>query len=178
LVAGNVIISGSASHRVIPMDRWLQTARGKREDINDAVGLITSRSSTREELMCGIAGWVSFDRDLRSEQAIVDAMTETMKCRGPDDRGTWVAQHAALGHRRLAIIDLPGGAQPMSVDTPNGSVAMVYSGEAYNFSELREELYGRGHRFRARNRPDRGCERDLRTGVLEPADQGAHRRPG
>jgi asparagine synthase (glutamine-hydrolysing) len=71
-----------------------------------------------------------------------------MACRGPDDQGTWVAQHAALGHRRLAIIDLPGGRQPMSLYTPNGPVAMVYSGEAYNFSELREELYGRGHRFR------------------------------
>jgi asparagine synthase (glutamine-hydrolysing) len=97
--------------------------------------------------MCGIAGWVSFERDLRAEQATVDAMTETMSCRGPDDRGTWVVRHAALGHRRLAIIDLPGGRQPMSVDTPNGAVAMVYSGEAYNFGELREELYGRGHRF-------------------------------
>jgi asparagine synthase (glutamine-hydrolysing) len=97
--------------------------------------------------MCGIAGWVSFERDLRSEQATVDAMTETMSCRGPDDRGTWVAEHAALGHRRLAIIDLPGGRQPMTVDTPNGTVAMIYTGEAYNFTELREELYGRGHRF-------------------------------
>ncbi|WP_028933368.1 asparagine synthase (glutamine-hydrolyzing) [Pseudonocardia spinosispora] len=97
--------------------------------------------------MCGISGWVSYGRDLRSEQATVDAMTETMSCRGPDDRGTWVDTHAALGHRRLAIIDLPGGRQPMSVSTPNGDVAMVYSGEAYNFSELREELSGRGHRF-------------------------------
>ena len=50
-------------------------------------------------------------------------MTETMACRGPDDRGTWYAQHAALGHRRLAIIDLPGGRQPMSLDTPDGAVA-------------------------------------------------------
>jgi asparagine synthase (glutamine-hydrolysing) len=97
--------------------------------------------------MCGITGWVSFRRDLRAEQATVDAMTETMSCRGPDDRGTWVTEHAALGHRRLAIIDLPGGRQPMSVETPNGPVAMVYSGEAYNFTELRKELVGRGHRF-------------------------------
>ena len=97
--------------------------------------------------MCGIAGWISFERDLRVEQSTVDVMAETMNCRGPDDRGTWVVEHAALAHRRLAIIDLPGGHQPMSVDTPGGTVAMVYSGEVYNFGELREELYGRGHRF-------------------------------
>jgi asparagine synthase (glutamine-hydrolysing) len=90
---------------------------------------------------------VAFGRDLRAEHATVDAMTETMSCRGPDDRGTWVTDHAALGHRRLAIIDLPGGRQPMSVETPSGPVAMVYSGEAYNFTELRKELTGRGHRF-------------------------------
>ncbi|HYZ55722.1 MAG TPA: asparagine synthase (glutamine-hydrolyzing) [Streptosporangiaceae bacterium] len=97
--------------------------------------------------MCGITGWVSFGHDLRAEQATVDAMTETMACRGPDDRGTWLAEHAALGHRRLAIIDLPGGRQPMSVDTPGGAVAIVYSGETYNFTELRAELFRRGHRF-------------------------------
>ncbi|WP_333768906.1 asparagine synthase (glutamine-hydrolyzing) [Streptomyces sp. IBSBF 2435] len=97
--------------------------------------------------MCGIAGWISYQRDLRTEQAAVDAMTETMSCRGPDDRGTWISGPAALGHRRLAVIDLPGGRQPMSVDTPRGPVAMVYSGEAYNFTELRGELAARGHRF-------------------------------
>src|SRR5882757_541127 len=97
--------------------------------------------------MCGITGWVSFGRDLRSEHATVDAMTETMSCRGPDDRGTWLSEHAALGHRRLAIIDLPGGRQPMAVPPPDGQVAMVYSGETYNFTELRAELVGRGHRF-------------------------------
>ncbi|HEX3958216.1 MAG TPA: asparagine synthase (glutamine-hydrolyzing) [Trebonia sp.] len=98
--------------------------------------------------MCGITGWVSFGRDLRTERATVDAMTETMSCRGPDDRGTWFAEHAALGHRRLSVIDLAGGHQPMSVDTPGGPVAMVYSGEAYNFTELRAEFIRRGHQFR------------------------------
>jgi asparagine synthase (glutamine-hydrolysing) len=98
--------------------------------------------------MCGIAGWVAFDTDLTERRDIVDAMTATMACRGPDDSGTWIRQHAALGHRRLAVIDLVGGRQPMEVVTAAGAVAMVYSGEAYNFTELREELRGRGHRFR------------------------------
>ncbi|WP_435644273.1 asparagine synthase (glutamine-hydrolyzing) [Streptomyces sp. H49] len=97
--------------------------------------------------MCGITGWVSFDRDLTAEATTLHAMTETMACRGPDDRGVWAEGPAALGHRRLAIIDLPGGRQPMSLDTPEGTVALVYSGETYNFTELRRELTDRGHRF-------------------------------
>ncbi|MEU0005560.1 asparagine synthase (glutamine-hydrolyzing) [Streptomyces sp. NPDC006314] len=97
--------------------------------------------------MCGITGWVSFDRDLTAEATTLHAMTETMACRGPDDRGTWSEGPAALGHRRLAVIDLPGGRQPMSLATPEGTVALVYSGETYNFPELRRELEGRGHRF-------------------------------
>lgn len=101
--------------------------------------------------MCGITGWVSFGRDLEADQAsrsVIDAMTETMACRGPDERGTWTVPHAALGHRRLAVIDLPGGRQPMSADTPDGPVTIVYSGETYNFGELRTELAARGHQFR------------------------------
>jgi len=97
--------------------------------------------------MCGIAGWVSYDSDLTRRPGVIDTMTETMACRGPDDSGTWVRPHVALGHRRLAIIDLPGGRQPMSVTTPAGDVAMVYSGEAYNFTELRAELLKLGHVF-------------------------------
>ncbi|AVL26504.1 asparagine synthetase [Nocardia brasiliensis NBRC 14402] len=96
--------------------------------------------------MCGITGWVSFQRDLSTANNSIDAMTATMACRGPDGSGTWVAPHVALGHRRLAIIDLAGGAQPMTIETPDGVVAMVYSGEAYNFRELREELHARGQR--------------------------------
>lgn len=97
--------------------------------------------------MCGIAGWVSYDADLTRRQDVVDAMTGTMACRGPDDSGTWVRTHVALGHRRLAIIDLPGGRQPMTVHTPNGDLAMVYSGEAYNFTELKDELTKLGHKW-------------------------------
>ncbi|MCW2568530.1 MAG: asnB [Mycobacterium sp.] len=96
--------------------------------------------------MCGITGWVSYRRDLSIERPTVEAMTETMACRGPDAAGVWTDTHAALGHRRLSIIDLPGGTQPMEV--PDARVAMVYSGETYNYTELRDELRRRGHRFR------------------------------
>ncbi|MFD7540070.1 asparagine synthase (glutamine-hydrolyzing) [Streptomyces sp. NPDC059819] len=97
--------------------------------------------------MCGITGWISFERELRAERDTLDAMTETMDCRGPDDRGVWANGPAALGHRRLAIIDLPGGRQPMSVEAGGRAVALVYSGETYNFTELKAELTARGHRF-------------------------------
>ncbi|MET9535514.1 MULTISPECIES: asparagine synthase (glutamine-hydrolyzing) [unclassified Streptomyces] len=97
--------------------------------------------------MCGITGWVSYRRDLTAHRETVEAMTETMSCRGPDARGAWLTPRAALGHRRLAVIDLPGGAQPMEARTENGTVAMVYSGEAYNYTELRAELRRLGHRF-------------------------------
>ncbi|HVV18557.1 MAG TPA: asparagine synthetase B, partial [Pseudonocardiaceae bacterium] len=98
--------------------------------------------------MCGITGWVSFDRDLTNEQVTLDEMTETMACRGPDARGTWADHHAALGHRRLAVIDIEGGAQPMTLRVGDHTLAMVYSGEAYNYTELRDELRRRGHTFR------------------------------
>jgi asparagine synthase (glutamine-hydrolysing) len=101
--------------------------------------------------MCGITGWVSFDRDLTRHRPDLDAMTATMACRGPDAEGGWFDRHAALGHRRLAVIDLEGGTQPMEVHTDDGTVAITYSGEVYNFEELRSELVSRGHRFRTRS---------------------------
>ncbi|ODT99437.1 MAG: asparagine synthase (glutamine-hydrolyzing) [Pseudonocardia sp. SCN 72-86] len=75
-------------------------------------------------------------------------MTATMSCRGPDDEGVHVEPHVALGHRRLAVIDVPGGRQPMQVrDGDGGEATIVYSGEAYNFRELRERLASAGRRF-------------------------------
>src|SRR5919202_3417863 len=99
--------------------------------------------------MCGIAGWVDFGRNLTAEQATVQAMTATMDCRGPDAEGLWIAPHVALGHRRLAVIDLQGGRQPMVVEEDKQALAaLTYSGEVYNFRELRAELSACGHRFR------------------------------
>ncbi|MER7757725.1 asparagine synthase (glutamine-hydrolyzing) [Kitasatospora sp. NPDC097643] len=102
--------------------------------------------------MCGITGWVAFDRDLTAERAVLDAMTATQLCRGPDAGGVHLERHAALGHRRLAVIDVEGGVQPMTVEQ-DGRVlaALTYSGEVYNHRELRAELTAAGHRFRTRS---------------------------
>lgn len=99
--------------------------------------------------MCGIAGWIAFERDLNRERRTLDAMTATMSCRGPDADGTWTEPRgrAALGHRRLAVIDLAGSTQPMTLEAPAVPLAMVYSGEVYNYREVREELRRRGHVF-------------------------------
>ncbi|GAA0584033.1 asparagine synthase (glutamine-hydrolyzing) [Kribbella sandramycini] len=94
--------------------------------------------------MCGITGWVSYRADLTQQRAIVEQMTATMADRGPDAGGIWLRPRAALGHRRLAVIDPVGGVQPMS----DGEVALTYSGEVYNYRELRAELVALGHQFR------------------------------
>lgn len=99
--------------------------------------------------MCGIAGWIDYGRDLTQERAIVDAMTQTMACRGPDAEGVWIDQHAAIGHRRLSVIDLEGGRQPMTAEQDGRMLAVLtFSGEIYNYRELRADLISRGHRFR------------------------------
>ena len=94
--------------------------------------------------MCGIAGLISFDRRADAGE-LVGRMTAALAQRGPDGEGRWVDGEAALGHRRLAIIDVAGGAQPLVNET--GSVRVVCNGEIYNYRELRAELEARGHRF-------------------------------
>src|SRR5215813_12364412 len=98
--------------------------------------------------MCGIAGIM----DLRGRRTIdvhrVERMTDLLAHRGPDGDGCYALSGIALGHRRLAIVDVAGGRQPMFNET--GSVAVVYNGEIYNFGELVQELSARGHRFRTR----------------------------
>ncbi|MBV6696682.1 asparagine synthase (glutamine-hydrolyzing) [Kitasatospora aureofaciens] len=121
--------------------------------------------------MCGIAGWVDFGQDALTVQTVVRAMTDSLACRGPDGDGVWFAPHAGFGHTRNAVIDIPGGGQPMAVEE-NGRavVAVTYNGEIYNFRELRAELESRGHRFRTR------CDTEVVIrGYLEwGADCGRH----
>ncbi|WP_414170161.1 asparagine synthase (glutamine-hydrolyzing) [Streptoverticillium reticulum] len=99
--------------------------------------------------MCGVAGWIDFERDLSDQAHTVRVMAGTLANRGPDGEAVWTDRRAALAFRRLAVIDPAGGAQPM-VAEENGRVlaVLVYNGEVYNYRRLREELTGRGHRFR------------------------------
>jgi asparagine synthase (glutamine-hydrolysing) len=94
--------------------------------------------------MCGIVGVIDWTTG-RVNEARVRALTDTLRHRGPDGEGFYVAGNAALGHRRLSIIDLALGKQPMSNE--DGTVWISYNGEVYNFQQLRDELEARGHRF-------------------------------
>ncbi|MCW7946117.1 asparagine synthase [Streptomyces hygroscopicus] len=101
--------------------------------------------------MCGITGWASFNRDARTRVPVIEAMTATLTPRGPDAGGVWLGERAAIGHRRLAVIDPVGGVQPMTDRPDEPAVVLSYSGEVYNHHELRVELRGRGHAFRTRS---------------------------
>jgi len=98
--------------------------------------------------MCGICGIYNLTGQ-PVDQALLGAMTDIMRHRGPDGRGIYVQGAVGLGHRRLSIIDLDGGAQPLGNE--DGSIQVVFNGEIYNFVELRERLENSGHAFRTRS---------------------------
>lgn len=97
--------------------------------------------------MCGIAGILRLDgKDLPGNASIcIKAMTDSMSHRGPDGEGFWQKGPLGLGHRRLSIIDLAGGAQPMQ--SSDGKLCIVFNGEIYNFRALRKQLEGEGFTF-------------------------------
>ncbi len=95
--------------------------------------------------MCGIAGVVGFDGKVAADEALLARMADRMSHRGPDDFGCFVHGHAGIAMRRLSIIDLAGGHQP--IFNEDRSVAIVFNGEIYNYRELREGLVAQGHRF-------------------------------
>lgn len=99
--------------------------------------------------MCGIAGIVGSKDDARIDYDVLHRMCQTLFHRGPDDEGLFIKDGAALGMRRLRIIDLDGGKQP--IFNEDGSICVVFNGEIYNFRELRNELEARGHCFRTRS---------------------------
>src|SRR5690606_25885927 len=96
--------------------------------------------------MCGITGQINFVSSEPVDPERLRRMTNSILHRGPDDEGYFFDGPLGLGFRRLSIIDLSGGHQPMS--DPDGSVWVVFNGEIYNYKELRAELQGKGHVFR------------------------------
>ena len=99
--------------------------------------------------MCGIAAIVERDSARVTPEADLAGMVAALLHRGPDEEGRVCLPGAALGMRRLAIVDLATGQQPISNET--GDVHIVANGEIYNFLELRHELEARGHRFKTRS---------------------------
>lgn len=99
--------------------------------------------------MCGIVGWIDWEQDLSQQGAVIEKMTSAIRHRGPDAKGMWLSPRAALGHRRLIVIDPEGGIQPMVCKEGDYEYVLTYNGEIYNFQELRRELEARGHKFRS-----------------------------
>ncbi len=99
--------------------------------------------------MCGIAGFIDVQRSRDSAEQLIDSMCKIIRHRGPDDQGVWVGDGVALGMRRLSIIDLAGGHQP--IFNEDSSILVVFNGEIYNYRELQKELQECGHRFATRS---------------------------
>lgn len=93
--------------------------------------------------MCGISGIFEYGRRKKPNRGDLMLMLNTIRHRGPDDSGTLVTDHVAIGMQRLSIIDLAGGRQPVSNE--DGTVSVVFNGEIYNYRELRQQLLSRGH---------------------------------
>lgn len=117
--------------------------------------------------MCGVTGWVSYQRDMRElpQRAEVARMARSLRPRGPDAVGAYASKRAAIAVTRLAVIDPAGGSQPMWIATPGGVVVLGYNGELYNFRELRRELETYGDQFRTDSDTEVVLRSYLRWGV-------------
>ena len=96
--------------------------------------------------MCGICGIYNFGSGAPVSRSSLESATRALAHRGPDDEGFHVDGSVGLGNRRLSIIDLPGGHQPVSNE--DGAIWVTFNGEIYNYRELRKDLLSRGHRLR------------------------------
>ena len=98
--------------------------------------------------MCGIAGWIDSNIDMREKMGVLNKMSQTLERRGPDENGIYVNNNIALIHRRLVVIDRENGKQPMAARHNGTTYVIVYNGELYNTDMLREELKADGFHFR------------------------------
>src|SRR6267142_289404 len=99
--------------------------------------------------MCGICGIVNFKASEPVDRSLVERMNLAQAHRGPDDDGYFIDNNVGLGHRRLSIIDVSGGKQP--IFNEDGSIVVVFNGEIYNFAELTTNLIAHGHQFKTRS---------------------------
>src|SRR5271169_74978 len=98
--------------------------------------------------MCGICGKTYIKGDRKVDPTLIERMSSVMSHRGPDDQGIYLSRKTGLGHRRLSIIDLQTGKQPLSNERDN--IWVVFNGEIYNYLELRKDLIEKGHTFKTR----------------------------
>ncbi|WP_027964935.1 asparagine synthase (glutamine-hydrolyzing) [Halalkalibacillus halophilus] len=97
--------------------------------------------------MCGIAGWINYENVQASELTQLKEMTDSLYRRGMDGEGFYMNKDIAFGHRRLAIIDVENGAQPMTVEYQEAKFTIIYNGELYHMQEVRNYLIEQGHAF-------------------------------
>ncbi|AHF09855.1 asparagine synthase (glutamine-hydrolyzing) [Dehalobacter restrictus] len=97
--------------------------------------------------MCGITGWLDWTQDMSESGPVIDRMVDTLTPRGPDTRGKWLYPEIALGHSRLAVVDIEGGKQPMTRWRGGWAYTITYNGELYNTEEIRQALSAKGYSF-------------------------------
>lgn len=98
--------------------------------------------------MCGITGFINLDKNIQNSYYIIRNMCKTLAKRGPDEEGFYFSKHGVLGHRRLSIIDIENGKQPMNFVYQGNTYVIVYNGQIYNTDELRTELLRNGFTFK------------------------------
>ena len=97
--------------------------------------------------MCGIVGFVNYEKNISTYKNVLNTMTNTLHKRGPDETGYYINKHIALGHKRLIVIDPEGGKQPMIEKYSFGEYVIVYNGQIYNFDEIKQSLISQGFEF-------------------------------
>ncbi|SDM58512.1 asparagine synthase (glutamine-hydrolysing) [Fictibacillus solisalsi] len=98
-------------------------------------------------MVCGITGWIDWQRNISQENKTLIKMAATLSKRGPDALNVWSLTHVGFGHARLAVVDLEGGTQPMTREAKEATCTICYNGELYNTEDLRKELLKKGYRF-------------------------------
>ena len=98
--------------------------------------------------MCGIVCLFNFSKDISDQENNLKAMTHLLRYRGPNDTGEYISSHILMGHKRLSIIDLKNGKQPMQYKVKNKLYTITYNGEIYNMIDIKKELVELGYTFK------------------------------